>query len=77
MAITGTRVDPEANGPSCVTVTTDSEGHRISRQGSDVGAIELRTHVFIDALQPQLAAYMGTKPPSGAAGKVLEEVLAE
>ena len=60
MAITGTRVDPEANGPSCVTVTTDSEGHRISRQGSDVGAIELRTHVFIDSLQPQLAAYMGT-----------------
>ena len=60
MAITGTRVDPEASGPSCVTVTTDSEGHRISRQGSDVGAIELRTHVFIDSLQPQLAAYMGT-----------------
>ena len=60
MAITGTQVEPESSAPSCVTVTTDSEGHRLARQSSDVGTIELRTHVFIDSLQPQLAAYMGT-----------------
>ncbi len=47
-------------GPSCVTVTTDSEGRRLSRQGGQVGSIQLRTYVFLDSLQPQLAAYMGT-----------------
>jgi len=60
VAITGTQVDPGSSGPSCVTVTTDSEGHRLAGQRSDVGSIELRTHVFLDSLQPQLAAYMGT-----------------
>jgi ethanolamine utilization microcompartment shell protein EutS len=60
VVVTGTQVGIDADGPSCVTVTTDSEGHRLRRSGSDIGAIELRTHVFLDSLQPQLAAYMGT-----------------
>ncbi|NDC07690.1 MAG: BMC domain-containing protein, partial [Synechococcaceae bacterium WB9_2_069] len=59
VAITGTQVDV-ASGPSCVTVTTDSEGRRLARQGGQVGSIQLRTYVFLDSLQPQLAAYMGT-----------------
>ncbi len=57
--ITGTLVDPERDGASCV-ITTDSEGARLSTQSSHVQSIELRTYVFLDSLQPQLAAYMGT-----------------
>ena len=37
-----------------------SESSRLRRKNSLVQSIELRTHVFIDSLQPQLAAYMGT-----------------
>jgi ethanolamine utilization microcompartment shell protein EutS len=48
-----------AGGPSCV-ITTDGEGARLVRQTSHVQSIELRTYVFLDSLQPQLAAYMGT-----------------
>ena len=57
--VTGTEVNPSVSGASCV-VTTDSESSRLSRKNSLVQSIELRTHVFIDSLQPQLAAYMGT-----------------
>jgi ethanolamine utilization microcompartment shell protein EutS len=57
--ITGTLVDPERDGASCV-ITTDSEGGRLAAQSSHVQSIELRTYVFLDSLQPQLAAYMGT-----------------
>ena len=46
------------DGASCV-ITTDSESPRL-RQSSHVQSIELRTYVFLDSLQPQLAAYMGT-----------------
>lgn len=58
--ITGTQIDIESSGPSCVTITTDSEGHRLANSGGAVQSIQLRTYVFIDSLQPQLAAYMGT-----------------
>jgi ethanolamine utilization microcompartment shell protein EutS len=44
---------------SCV-ITTDSETSRLARESSHVESIELRTYVFLDSLQPQLAAYMGT-----------------
>ena len=57
--VTGTEVTPQQGGASCV-VTTDSESPRLLRQNSHVQSIELRTHVFIDSLQPQLAAYMGS-----------------
>ncbi len=57
--ITGTEVQPPEGGASCV-ITTDSETARVARQASHVQQIELRTYVFIDSLQPQLAAYMGT-----------------
>jgi len=58
--VTGTEVQKaSASGASCV-VTTDSESPRLLRQNSQVQSIELRTYVFIDSLQPQLAAYMGT-----------------
>ena len=58
--VTGTEVQKSsAGGASCV-VTTDSESPRLLRQNSHVQSIELRTYVFIDSLQPQLAAYMGT-----------------
>ena len=58
--VTGTEVQKRsAAGASCV-VTTDSESPRLLRQNSHVQSIELRTYVFIDSLQPQLAAYMGT-----------------
>ena len=58
--VTGTEVQKiSAAGASCV-VTTDSESPRLLRQNSHVQSIELRTYVFIDSLQPQLAAYMGT-----------------
>jgi ethanolamine utilization microcompartment shell protein EutS len=56
--ITGTDVNGEDSGASCV-ITTDSEGRRL-RQNSHVQSIELRTYVYLDSLQPQLAAYMGT-----------------
>ena len=57
--VTGTEVHTSASGASCV-VTTDSESPRLLRQNSHVQSIELRTYVFLDSLQPQLAAYMGT-----------------
>ena len=41
-------------------ITTDSEKSLVARQASHVKQIELRTYVFLDSLQPQLAAYMGT-----------------
>jgi ethanolamine utilization microcompartment shell protein EutS len=59
LRITGTDVSGEASGASCV-ITTDSEGRRLARQSSHVQSIELRTYVFLDSLQPQLASYMGT-----------------
>ena len=55
----GSSLGSDASGASCV-ITTDSEGRRLSRQNSHVQSIELRTDVFLDSLQPQLAAYMGT-----------------
>lgn len=62
--ITGTVVNTglgerSSEGASCV-ITTDSEGARLARMSSHVESIELRTYVFLDSLQPQLAAYMGT-----------------
>ena len=57
--VTGTEVQPPQAGASCV-ITTDSETARVARQSSHVQQIELRTYVFLDSLQPQLAAYMGT-----------------
>ena len=57
--VTGTEVSTQIGGASSV-VTTDSESPRLMRQNSLVKSIELRTYVFIDSLQPQLAAYMGT-----------------
>jgi ethanolamine utilization microcompartment shell protein EutS len=57
--ITGTSLSSDASGASCV-ITTDSEGRRLARQSSHVQSIELRTYVFLDSLQPQLASYMGT-----------------
>ena len=66
IAITGTDLGMggghgalEASAPSCV-ITTDNEAPRLARQSSQVQSIELRTYVFLDSLQPQLAAYMGT-----------------
>ena len=61
--ITGTVVQHgngalSSDGASCV-ITTDRESPRL-RQSSHVQSIELRTYVFLDSLQPQLAAYMGT-----------------
>ena len=55
----GTSLGSDSSGASCV-ITTDSEGSRLARQSSHVQSIELRTYVFLDSLQPQLAAYMGT-----------------
>ncbi len=57
--VTGSEVGPQSSGASCV-ITTDSEKSLVSRQASHVQQIELRTYVFLDSLQPQLAAYMGT-----------------
>ena len=57
--VTGTEVRPMSSGASCV-ITTDSESPRLRRQNSLVQSIELRTYVFLDSLQPQLAAYMGS-----------------
>ena len=57
--VTGSEVQTQANGASCF-ITTDSEKSSVSRQASQVEQIELRTYVFLDSLQPQLAAYMGT-----------------
>jgi len=68
VAITGTDVgvgagsaerEPGQSAASCV-ITTDSETSRLARESSHVESIELRTYVFLDSLQPQLAAYMGT-----------------
>ena len=56
--VTGSEVQSQANGSSFIT--TDSEKSLVSRQASQVEQIELRTYVFLDSLQPQLAAYMGT-----------------
>ncbi len=57
--ITGSEVGAQSSGASCV-ITTDSEKSLVTRQASHVQQIELRTYVFLDSLQPQLAAYMGT-----------------
>ncbi len=57
--VTGSEVQSQASGASCF-ITTDSEKSLVSRQASQVEQIELRTYVFLDSLQPQLAAYMGT-----------------
>ncbi|ABX08480.1 hypothetical protein [Prochlorococcus marinus] len=57
--VTGSEVESQSSGASCV-ITTDSEKSLVSRQASHVQQIELRTYVFLDSLQPQLAAYMGT-----------------
>ena len=57
--VTGTEVRPQGEDVSSV-VTTDSESPRLMRQNSLIQSIELRTYVFLDSLQPQLAAYMGT-----------------
>jgi ethanolamine utilization microcompartment shell protein EutS len=55
----GTPLDElHPSAASCV-ITTDSEARLVS-QASAVESIELRTYVFLDSLQPQLAAYMGT-----------------
>ncbi len=59
VVVTGTEVDPPSSGASCV-ITTDTEKSLVARQASHVQQIELRTYVFLDSLQPQLAAYMGT-----------------
>ena len=57
--VTGSEVQSQASGASFF-ITTDSEKSLVSRQASQVEQIELRTYVFLDSLQPQLAAYMGT-----------------
>ncbi len=57
--VTGSEVNSQASGASCV-ITTDSEKSLVSRQTSHVQQIELRSYVFLDSLQPQIAAYMGT-----------------
>ena len=57
--VTGSEVQSQSSGASCF-ITTDSEKSLVSRQASQVEQIELRTYVFLDSLQPQLAAYMGT-----------------
>ncbi len=58
--ITGAEVNEYlADDPKRV-ITTDSEKSLVARQASHVKQIELRTYVFLDSLQPQLAAYMGT-----------------
>jgi len=55
----GTSLDElHPSAASCV-ITTDSEARLVS-QASAVESIELRTYVFLDSLQPQLATYMGT-----------------
>ena len=56
--ITGSEIQSQSGEASFIT--TDSEKSLVSRQASQVGQIELRTYVFLDSLQPQLAAYMGT-----------------
>ncbi len=57
--VTGSEVGTQDSGASCV-ITTDSEKSLVTRQASHIQQIELRTYVFLDSLQPQLAAYMGT-----------------
>ena len=57
--VTGTEVEPQASAAN-IAITTDSETARVARQASHLQQIELRTYVFLDSLQPQLAAYMGT-----------------
>ena len=56
--VTGSEVQSQASGASCF-ITTDSEKSLVSRQASQVEQIELRTYVFLDSLQPQLAAIWG------------------
>ena len=56
--VTGSEIQSQANNGGFIT--TDSEKSLVSRQASQVEQIELRTYVFLDSLQPQLAAYMGT-----------------
>ncbi len=57
--VTGTEVHSQDSGKN-IAITTDSETARVARQASHIQQIELRTYIFLDSLQPQLAAYMGT-----------------
>ena len=56
--VTGTEVETSESAGRIIT--TDSESTLLKRRNSLLESIELRTHVFIDSLQPQLAAYMGS-----------------
>ena len=58
--ITGADVNEYLSDNPKRVITTDSEKSLVARQASHVQQIELRTYVFLDSLQPQLAAYMGT-----------------
>jgi len=58
--ITGADVNEYLSDNPKRVITTDSEKSLVARQASHVEQIELRTYVFLDSLQPQLAAYMGT-----------------
>jgi len=58
--ITGADVNEYLSDNPKRVITTDSEKSLVARQASHVEHIELRTYVFLDSLQPQLAAYMGT-----------------
>ena len=58
--ITGAEVNEYISHDPKRVITTDSEKSLVARQASHVQQIELRTYVFLDSLQPQLAAYMGT-----------------
>ena len=58
--ITGAEVNKYLVDDPKRVITTDSEKSLVARQASHVKQIELRTYVFLDSLQPQLAAYMGT-----------------
>jgi len=57
--VTGTEVETSGSDAGRI-ITTDSESSLLKRRNSLLQSIELRTHVFIDSLQPQLAAYMGS-----------------
>tara|TARA_Y100001968_G_scaffold330065_1_gene380905 strand:- start:401 stop:1171 length:771 start_codon:yes stop_codon:yes gene_type:complete len=57
--VTGTEVTPQADGARRL-ITSDSETSELDSSTSYLKEIELRTYVFLDSLQPQLAAYMGT-----------------
>ena len=50
--VTGTEVETSASDAGRI-ITTDSESSLLKRRNSLLQSIELRTHVFIDSLQPQ------------------------